>query len=229
MNAKARVSIKGLRNLPVRQKGEKRVYLLLNHATTYDIVALMHVAKNPIAILMDKGAFAFPVIGSILKRAGFIPLDKGNSKPAVEDCIDTVNSGVPLLISLHEGNSTLGQRLQPRTGAIRIAHMTGAKLFPIFLKVENESIRHLSFRGVDSIEYPYTTFRNTFLFIDFLPPVDLSALPPDPIRNDFFNIASLMDGKAKAIETYYDSFLENNKERLAPLRRKGGTQQRIIF
>jgi hypothetical protein len=38
MRAKARVVVKGLDEVPPRKRGEKRVYVLLNHSTTYDIV-----------------------------------------------------------------------------------------------------------------------------------------------------------------------------------------------
>ena len=45
MQARARVIVKGLDDVPPRENGEKRVYLLLNHSTTFDVVALMHVSK----------------------------------------------------------------------------------------------------------------------------------------------------------------------------------------
>lgn len=229
MRSRARVVVKGLDELPLRVKGEKRVYLLLNHSTTFDIVALMHASKEPFAILMDKGAFAFPVVRRFLKGAGFIPLDKANSKGAVQKCIDTVNSGRPLLISLHDGDSTLGEWGRPRTGGIRIAHLTGATVYPIFLKVEDDKIRRLSFKGVNGIEYSYTTFRNSFYFIEFLKPVDLSGLPSEPSYEDYSEVAKALDEKAEAVEARYETFLSTNRERFAPLRRRGGTRFRVAW
>ena len=154
MRAKARVVVKGLDDLPPRRDGEKRVYLLLNHSTTFDIVALMHVSKEPFVIMMDKGAFNFPIIRHVLKAAGFVPLDKDDSKTAVSACADALGDGRPLLISLHDGNSTLGDWGKPRTGGIRLAHEAGAKIYPIFLKVEEERIRRLSFKGVALRDLP---------------------------------------------------------------------------
>jgi 1-acyl-sn-glycerol-3-phosphate acyltransferase len=229
MRAKARVIVKGLDDLPPRKKGEKRVYLLLNHSTTYDVVALMHVSKEPFAILMDRGAFTFPIIRHVLHGAGFIPLDKDDSKPCVAACIDTVNKGKPLVISLHEGDSTLGDWGKPRTGGIRIAKATGAKLYPIFLKVEDERIRHLSFKGVNGTEYPYTTFKNTFYFIEFLKPVDLSSLPSEPSYEQLFEVAKTLDQKAGDVEARYEAFLADNRERFAPLKRRGGTRFRVAW
>jgi 1-acyl-sn-glycerol-3-phosphate acyltransferase len=229
MRTKARVVVKGLDDLPPRGRGERRVYILLNHSTTFDIVALMHVSKEPFAIMMDKGAFNFPLIRHILRGAGFIPLDKEDSGPAVEACAAALEEGRPLLISLHEGDSTLGDWGKPRTGGIRLAHRTGATLYPIFLKVEDDRIRRLSFRGVNGTEYPYTTFKNSFYFIEFLKPVDLSGLPREPGYQDFFAIASGLDAQAEEVEARYEAYLEDNRERFAPLRRRGGTRYRVAW
>jgi len=229
MRAKARVIVKGLDDLPPRKKGEKRVYLLLNHSTTFDIVALMHVSKEPFAIMMDKGAFNFPFIRHVLHGAGFIPLDKSNSKAAVAACSDAIDDCRPLLISLHEGNSTQGHWGKPRTGGIRLAHLAGATLYPIFLKVENDRIRTLSFKGRDGTEYPYTTFKNSFYFIEFLKPVDLSALPETPSYEDYFEVAKSLDAKAEEVEAGYECFLTDNHERFAPMRRRGGSRLRVAW
>ncbi len=229
MRAKARVIVKGLDDLPPRARGEKRVYLLLNHSTTYDVVALMHVSKEPFAIMMDKGAFTFPIIRHILRGAGFIPLDKDDSKTAVDACAKALDDGRPLLISLHEGDSTLGDWGKPRTGGIRLAHLAGAKLYPIFLKVEDDRIRRLSFKGVNGTEYPYTTFKNTFYFIEFLKPVDLSALPGEPGYEEYFEVAKALDTKAGEVESRYETFLADNRERFAPLRRRGGSRYRVAW
>jgi len=229
MRAKARVIVKGLDDVRPREKGEKRVYLLLNHSTTFDIVALMHVSKEPFAILMDKGAFTFPIIRHVLNGAGFIPLNKVDSKPAIEACGAALEEGKPLFISLHDGDSTLGDWGKPRTGGIRLAHLAGAKLYPLFLKVEADRIRRLSFKGVNGTEYPYTTFRNSFYFIEFLKPVDLSSLPSLPSHENYFEVAKLLDAKADEVEARYETFLSENRERFAPLRRKGGSPLRVAW
>jgi 1-acyl-sn-glycerol-3-phosphate acyltransferase len=229
MKAKARVIVRGHDELPKREKGEKRVYVLLNHSTTYDVVALMHISKEPFVVMMDRGAFTFPVIRHILSGAGFVPLDKDDSKPAFDACLEAANEGRPVLISLHGGDSTLGDWGRPRTGGIRLAHLAGAKLYPIFLKVENDRIRYLKFTGVNGREYPYTTFKDSFYFIEFLPPVDLSSLPEDANYEDYFAAAKSMDAVRERVEKVYEAYLEENRERFAPIRRRGGTKLRIAW
>lgn len=229
MKSKARVVVKGLDELPRRKRGERRVYVLLNHSTTYDIVALMHVSKEPFVILMDGGAFTFPIIRHLLHGAGFVPLDKKNSKPAFESCVKAVESGKPLLISLHGGDSTHGDWGKPRTGGLRIARKTGAKVYPVFLKVEDDRIRYLKFKGINGTEYPYTTFKNTFFFIEFLKPVDLSYLPEDAPYESYFEVAKKLDEELERVEARYEAFLSENKERFAPLRRRGGSRYRVAW
>jgi 1-acyl-sn-glycerol-3-phosphate acyltransferase len=229
MKAKARVVVKGLDEVPPRKRGEKRVYVLLNHSTTYDIVALMHVSKEPFVILMDGGAFTFPIIRHLLHRAGFVPLERDNSKPAFEACVDAVEAGKPLLISLHGGDSTQGDWGKPRTGGLRIARRTGAKIYPIFLKVEEDRIRYLKFKGVNGAEYPYTTFKNTFFFIEFLKPLDISSLPEDAPYEAYFEVAQKLDEELERVEGRYEAFLSENRERFAPLRRRGGTRFRVAW
>ena len=135
----------------------------------------------------------------------------------------------PLLISLHEGDSTIGDWGKPSTGGIRLAHLAGAKLYPIFLKVEDDRIRRLSFKGVNGTEYPYTTFKDSFYFIEFLKPVELSALPPEPVYEDYFKVAKELDAVAEEVEARYETFLSDNRERFAPLRRRGGSRFRVAW
>ncbi len=229
MRAKAKVEIRGLERLPPRRPGERRVYLLLNHSTTYDIVALMHVSKEPFVIMMDRGAFTFPVIGRILAWAGFVPLDKGDSGAAIEACQAAVAEGRPLLISLHDGDSTIGDWGRPRTGGIRIAHRAGATLYPVFLKVEEERIRRLSFKGVDGREYPYTTFRDTYYFIEILPPFDLSALPSDAGYEAYLAEAAALNELSASLEARYEAFLAERGREGSPARKRGGTRLRVAW
>jgi 1-acyl-sn-glycerol-3-phosphate acyltransferase len=229
MRAKARVEVKGFEKVPPRNRGERRVYLLMNHSTTYDVVALMHVSKSPFVVMMDSGAFNFPVIRHVLAWAGFVPLDKKDSAPAVESCMAAVREGRPLLISLHDGDSTIGDWGRPRTGGIRIAHRTGAMIYPVFLKVEEDRIRRLRFKGVNGTEYPYTTFKDTLYFVEFLPPVELSSLPEDSGYAEYRKVADELDALSDSVEASYEAFLSENRQRFASLRRRGGTRFRISW
>ncbi len=232
MKLRSKVIVEGLENLETIDTGERRVYLLINHSTTYDIVALMHIAAKPFVILMDRGAFTFPIIRHFLSGARFIPLDKETSATAVTQSVEQVKNNEPLLISLHDGDSTLGKWGRPRTGGIRIAHLTNATVIPVFLFVEPNRIRYLRFKGVNGVEYPYTTFRNTRFWIRFLPALHLDNLPVDSTYEDYKAQANLMDDMANKMEQEYLSrMMEENKELddKPKGRHKGGTTVRVTF
>ena len=232
MKSRAKVIVEGLEHLSPARNDKRRLYLLLNHSTTFDIVALMHIAANPFIILMDRGAFTFPLIRHFLSGARFIPLDKETSATAVAQSIEQVKNNEPLLISLHDGNSTLGKWGRPRTGGIRIAHLANAIIIPIFLFVEPHRIRHLRFKGVNGVEYPYTTFRNTRFWIRFLPAMTLDNLPIDSGYEDYKVQANLMDDMANKMEEEYESRMVNENNELGDKpgkRQKGGTKVRVAF
>jgi len=175
MRAKCRVILEGEEHLPAG--GGRRLYMVINHSTSYDLVALMHLAANRFSVVMDQGAFTFPVIGRLFHAAGFIPLPKSSSDETIRRAVDAVRAGVPLVMSLTEGVSTLGVESRPRTGGVRIARMAGADIRPVFTMVEPGRERHLSFRGLDGTTYPYTTFRDTLYAVSFLPPIPAAELP----------------------------------------------------
>ncbi len=229
MSAKAKVKVKGWSALPPREPGERRLYLVINHSTTYDLVALMHISKHPFIVLVDRGAFTFPVIRHILNWAGFVPLDKDSSTVAFESCVRELSEGNPLLVSLHDGDSTLGDWGRPRTGGIRIAHKAGATIYPVFLKVEEDRVRHLRFKGTNGTEYPYTTFKDTLYFIEFLPPDRMEDLPADAGYEDYRVVANRMDALANAVEKRYEAFLGRASARFAGLKRSGGTKDRVAW
>ena len=229
MWANARVVPRGLLELPPKKANEKRVYLVLNHSTTYDAIALIHLSKEPFTILMDDGAFKVPIVGRILRKAGFIPLDKSDSKTSVAACIDAVNEGRPLFVSLHDGSMTCGEKGRPRTGGIRIAHRTGATIYPIFVKAEEECIRRSSIKGADGSANPFSTFKNSLYFIDFLPPVDLSSLHPDASYEDYFKVALSLDEKAEEVGKYYESLASDHGDLMSSLSRWGGARFRVAW
>jgi 1-acyl-sn-glycerol-3-phosphate acyltransferase len=229
MRGHARVVATGLENIGPKEEGEKRVYLVLNHSTTYDAIALMHMAGSRVIFLMDQGAFKVPVVGKLLRGAGFVPLDKSRSEAAVQECIGSVSGGTPLLVSLHDGTSTLGQWQRPRTGGIRIAHRAGATLYPIFLRVEGR-VKHTTIKGRDGSENPFTTFSRSLYFVEALPSIDLSALPKDATHEDYLRVAMAMDELRKETLARYEAQAGEERGGLfGALARLGGARFRISW
>jgi len=227
MKSRARVMVKGHEALATRDRGEPRVYIVLNHSSTFDFLALLHISDSPFTVLMDGAAFTFPIVGRLLRRSGFVPLDKENSAVAIEECVTRVKAGLPLIVSLHDGGSALGERGRPRTGGIRVAHMAKAKLCPVFLKLDRSRVHYRSFKGKDGKVNAYTSFRRTPYFIEFMDPLDISYLPEEPSREQFAEIAQRLDAMLEEASALYDKVIQEGAERFRPDKMRGGAELRV--
>lgn len=228
MKNKARVIIQGRENLP-RDPTEKRAYIVINHSTTYDLVALMHISGSRFSVVMDEGAFNFPIVRRIFSGAGFIPLVKSDSGKAVDAAVAKLRAGIPVINSLTDGGSTIGGEERPRTGGIRIAHLAGASIYPIFTMVEENKKRHLSFKGVDGRTHPYTTFRDTLYIVGFLPSIPASEFGPNETYESYRRVAQRLKTLADAEQERYERLLQEKKAEFDALPRRGGTSERVAW
>lgn len=225
MRAKCRVVLEGEEHLPATPGG-RRVYMVINHSTSYDLVALMHLATNRFSVVMDQGAFTFPIIGSLFHAAGFIPLVKSAPEEAIRRAVDAVRAGVPLVMSLTEGSSTLGVESRPRTGGVRIARLAGADIRPVFTMVEPGRERRLSFRGLDGATYPYTTFRDTLYAVSFLPAIAAASLPSGQSYEENRIVADRLRELALREKERFTRLLADERLRVRG-RCRGGADRRV--
>jgi len=228
MRSRSRVIIDGTENLP-RDTTQPRAYIVLNHSTTFDLVALMHISKNRFSVVMDEGAFNVPVIRRLFSSAGFIPLVKAESGKAVAAAVEKLKAGLPVLNSLTDGAATIGGEERPRTGGVRIAHLAGAAMYPVFVMVEEDKKVHRSLRGVDGRTHPFTTFRDTIYFIDFLPPIPASVFGENETYESYKALAERMRGLADSEKLKYERLLREQKDRFDGMRRSGGCDERITW
>ncbi len=228
MKMKSKVLVEGRENLP-RDPAERRTYIVINHSTSYDLVALMHISARRFVVVMDEGAFNFPVIRRIFSGAGFIPLRKEQSGQAVDSAIARIRDGIPVVMSLTEGTSTQGQEARPRTGGIRIAHLAGATIYPVFTMVEEEKKRNLTFKGVDGRVHPFTTFRDTLYFISFLPPIPPCVYGPDETYESYQKIAWHLKGLADQERQRIEGMVSEGGAEYGGMRRRGGTAERVSW
>jgi 1-acyl-sn-glycerol-3-phosphate acyltransferase len=227
MRAKCRVVLDGEENLPAAPGG-RRVYMVINHSTSYDLVALMHLSARRFCVVMDEGAFHFPVIGQLFHMAGFIPLVKSSADEAIGRAVDTIREGVPLVMSLTEGDSTIGVESRPRTGGVRIACLAGADIYPVFTMVEPGRRRHLSFKGRNGTTYPYTTFRDTLYAVSFLPPIHAASLPSGGSYEENRRVADRLQDLSDLEKERFERLLADERSR-SPGRSRGGSDHRVTW
>ena len=110
----------------------------MNHLSWYDPLVAAHFVNDngrPVRFLAKVEVFKIPLLGLILKNAGQIPVQRGNSDAAagsLREAITAIENGQCIVI-YPEGTLTRDPNLWPmtaKTGAARIALMTGAPVIP---------------------------------------------------------------------------------------------------
>ena len=180
-------------------------------------------------MLMDEEAFRVPVIGRILAAAQFIPLDKRVSEEAVQRAVTTVKAGTPLMVSLTEGYTAIGVsgHERPRSGGVRIAHLAGADIFPVFAMIEDGKRVMRSFRGKGGGDEVFTTFNDTLYFLSFLPPIPASSFKPEESIATYRAVAEDLQRQSDREGQRITALLSDERERFAGIHRRGGSGTRV--
>ncbi len=166
VNASVRIKLKvtGLENIP-----EGPVVFMGNHQSYFDIFVLYSAIDRPFSWLAKKELFDIPFLGWGMRRAGYIPIDRGNLRAAVKSIRKAsealVKDGRSIII-FPEGTRGDGKKLLPfRPGGFDIAIKAGVPIVPFVIKGTSGIMPKGSFfvRGVD-------------VEITFLPPVPTKGL-----------------------------------------------------
>jgi 1-acyl-sn-glycerol-3-phosphate acyltransferase len=124
----------GMENIPA--KGG--IIIAANHVSNIDPLVVAHYiwdqGRIP-RILAKHSLFKIFGLGSLLRATGMIPVYRGTSQAgdALRSAVQAVNAGRCVLI-FPEGTATKDPELWPmkgHTGAVRLAHATGAPLIPL--------------------------------------------------------------------------------------------------
>src|SRR3972149_3824045 len=127
-----KVDIKGIENIP-----PPPFILMSNHKGAFDIPVLQ--AKLPIQYrwIARKGLFTIPVIGWAMRLAGYIPIDRGNSKSAyrsIEEGAGRIKNGVSVLIFPEGGRNETEELLPFKRGGVLLAEKSGVPIVPISIR-----------------------------------------------------------------------------------------------
>jgi len=105
-----KVRAEGLENIPPGV-----CIFVANHTSNADPPAVVGSIPRRVAMLGKKEVFRVPILGTVLKLAGFVPVDRANREAAiasVDQAIEHLKSGVSFLI-FPEGTRSSDGRLQP--------------------------------------------------------------------------------------------------------------------
>ncbi len=164
-----RVIVSGLEHVEA-VRGRRRVYIG-PHPTTYDVPLLVHTSKHPLFFIIAEGPFVHPLVGRLFKGAGFVKLQYSRPRQAIQDSVELVSKGKPMLCSMYGYGVDFGEDVPPETGAIRIAHQAKADIVPALLMIEEGKRIFKWYRDSRGILYPFTYFKDSFFFLTFNEPI----------------------------------------------------------
>ena len=125
-----RVEIRGVEHL---ERG--RVYIFMpNHSSNLDPPVLIPAIPGRSSILVKKEVFRIPILGTAMKWAELVPVDRGDREAAIESvnaAIRVMQRGLHMLV-FPEGTRTSDGRLLPfKKGPFHLAMDSGAPVVPI--------------------------------------------------------------------------------------------------
>lgn len=116
--------------------------IVANHPSFTDPFFVAMLSSRPVSILIIASAFLVPLFGLYLKRAEHIPVSPEKAKEAFEEARQSLKKGRSIVM-FPEGDASPreGGFRKPRTGAARLALLTGASVVPVGIHLPRERLR----------------------------------------------------------------------------------------
>lgn len=116
--------------------------IVANHPTTTDPFILTSISKGQAAVLIKDILFDVPVFGKYLHLAGHIPVNKQSGKEAFEAALLKLKKGITVIIFIEGNVSNFLHKIEkPKTGAVRLAILSGKPIVPIGIGVREQNVR----------------------------------------------------------------------------------------
>lgn len=137
------VEVSALRRAPV--DWSRTHVLCANHASIFDILALLHTVPAPFRFVAKKELLAWPVLGWALRPAGQIVIDRGDRQAAVQQIEATAGKGVRgQVIFFAEGTRSRDGRLRPfKKGAFYFAVEHDLQILPTTIRGSHDVLGRL--------------------------------------------------------------------------------------
>jgi 1-acyl-sn-glycerol-3-phosphate acyltransferase len=121
--------------------------IVANHPSFNDPFFVAMLSSRPVSILIIASAFFVPLFGLYLRRSGHIPVFPENGQEAFEKARQVLDKGRSIVMFPEGGASPReGGFHKPRTGAARLALLTGASIVPVGIHLPRERLRTIDSR-----------------------------------------------------------------------------------
>jgi 1-acyl-sn-glycerol-3-phosphate acyltransferase len=132
--------------------------IVANHPSTTDPFYLLTLFPQPLSILIIEHAFHAPVFGTVLHHSGHIPVRSSDRHAAFESAKQRLIAGQTVVI-FPEGDLSPreGGSLPARSGAARLALLTGTPVIPVGIYFDRQRARAMisKFGNISEIGYWY--------------------------------------------------------------------------
>lgn len=124
-----RVTVRGGENLP-----DGPVVFMSNHQSNFDILSLLAAMPRRFHWIAKKELFDIPVFGPSMRRGGYIPLDRGDGRKAlqsIDDAAAAIHQGKSVVL-FPEGTRTPDGNLLPfKRGGFILARKADVPVIPV--------------------------------------------------------------------------------------------------
>ncbi|PHS19085.1 MAG: 1-acyl-sn-glycerol-3-phosphate acyltransferase [Kangiella sp.] len=129
------LKVSGQENLQVEKNAA--VIVMCNHSSLYDIPVAIQALNTSFRFVAKKEMFNIPVLGTAIKYAEFISIDRKNHEQAIKDlekAKEKMLDGITLWMAPEGTRSKDGKLAKFKKGGFHIALDTNATIIPIVIK-----------------------------------------------------------------------------------------------
>ena len=136
-----RVEVSGQQNIPT---GISCIFLA-NHVSNLDPPVLLPALPGRSSVLLKKSLMRIPLLGTAMRMARFVPVERGHSREAAKNsvaaAISALHSGLHILIFAEGTRSKDGRLAAFKRGPFYMAMETGAPIVPIVISGTQKMMR----------------------------------------------------------------------------------------
>ena len=124
--------------------------VVANHASMADILVLFAGLPVQIRFMAKRSVFHVPFLGWGIAAAGFVPVDRGDSRrgnEAMDAALERLRGGRSIVVFPEETRSPDGSLLPFKKGAARLAIRAGLPLVPVAITGSSHVLRRGSLRS----------------------------------------------------------------------------------
>lgn len=159
-----KLRVEGKDNIPT----DSAAIYMANHASNFDIFSLYAALPVQFRWLAKKELFEVPIFGASLRRSGYIPVERADSRKsliALKAAAQRVKAGTSVIVFPEGTRSPDGNLLPFKGGGFILAVQSGMPIVPVVIS----GTRNINPKGS-------LTVRSAEVLIRILPPIETAGL-----------------------------------------------------